>query len=202
MNADTSPPRSRLRRDRPSSESRDIDALVCAAAGGDRQAFATLYSIYRTEVHATVNRVLRRRSDAEDASQQVFLQALRALPNFDPQRGTFGAWIHAIAAHHAYSVLRHIGHEEAWTDAGAGEKSHDLIGVPGVDFLADEGFRLLLAPLSAEQRAVVVLRYQFGWPFAEIAATFERSVDAVGQLHKRALRRLRLAVPSATKRFV
>lgn len=59
------------------------------------------------------------------------------------------------------------------------------------DLIADEGFRSFLAGLSRDQRAAIVLRYQFDWSIGEVAWQLGRTPDAVSQLLWRALDRLR-----------
>lgn len=178
-----------------------MDALVAAAAGGDVAAFAALYARYRSDVHATVRRVLHNQSDAEDATQQVFLNALRGLNSYQPDRAPFGAWLNGIASHHAVNLHRAAARSES-REAPAGDDTSERFSArPDADLLADEGFRLLLAQLPKEQRAVIFLRYQFDWSNAEIGRTIGRSAAAVAQLHRRALLRLEAEMPPAEAKF-
>ena len=68
------------------------EALILAAAGGDRNAFGELVRIYEKLVYNTIRVKVRSEEDALDISQEVFIKIWRALPNW---RGEcrFSTWI-------------------------------------------------------------------------------------------------------------
>ncbi len=68
---------------------------VVAAQAGDRQAFAQLHQRYHRMVHGLLLAYLRP-ADAEDVLQEVFLHALRKLPELR-EPGAFGAWLATMA---------------------------------------------------------------------------------------------------------
>lgn len=167
-----------------------IAALVRAARSGDSEAFGALYRVYRREVRATVKSVLRDDNDADEALQQAFLQAWRGLAAFDSTRGSFAAWLNRIATNHAYDLRR----ARARCDLAGDDAVAALCGrsVPR-DLVADEAFQACLRLLSKDQRAVIVLRFQFDWSIAEVADQLGSTCDAVTKLQRRALDRLRAA---------
>lgn len=80
--------------------------LVLAAMAGDLHAFDELVRRYRPAVLAVAYQVSGSWEDAEDAVQETFLIALKALPTLrNPHK--FGAWLHAIARH---QVMRQMNH--------------------------------------------------------------------------------------------
>lgn len=82
----------------------DEEALVRAAARGDRAAFGELYSRHARVVHA----ILLARvpvSDAEDLVQEVFISAFQKLPSLRAP-GAFRGWLCAIARNHANDFHR------------------------------------------------------------------------------------------------
>ena len=64
--------------------------------GGDTSAFETLVRAHIDEVRAVCRKHSHSASDAEDATQEVFLRAYRSLDSFRTD-GSFGAWIRGIA---------------------------------------------------------------------------------------------------------
>jgi len=89
---------------------KDDTLLVLAAMAGDLDAFDELVRRYRPAVHAVAYQVTGSWDEAEDATQETFLIALKALPTLrEPQK--FGAWLHAIARHQA---LRQTNHRQRW----------------------------------------------------------------------------------------
>jgi len=84
--------------------------LVLAAMAGDLEAFDELVRRYRPAALAVAYQVSGSWDDAEDAVQETFLIALKALPTLkDPSK--FGAWLHAIARHQA---MRNLNHRQRW----------------------------------------------------------------------------------------
>jgi RNA polymerase sigma-70 factor (ECF subfamily) len=71
-------------------------ALVRQARNGDREAFGELTTKFEPIVFAIVLRRLRNRSEAHEVTQDVFLQAMRKLPQLrDVER--FAGWLRQIA---------------------------------------------------------------------------------------------------------
>jgi RNA polymerase sigma-70 factor (ECF subfamily) len=73
-----------------------ITSLVRRARDGNREAFGELVQQFESTVFAIVLRRLRNRSEAREVTQDVFVQALRKLPQLrEPQR--FVGWLRQIA---------------------------------------------------------------------------------------------------------
>src|SRR5215469_7526950 len=75
---------------------RDVEAEWIEAARTTPAAFEPLYLRYRERIHHYVRLRLTSDEDAADATQEVFLQALKALPHYQPRaspwpRGCFGS---------------------------------------------------------------------------------------------------------------
>lgn len=89
---------------------KDDTLLVLMAMAGDLDAFDELVRRYRPATLAVAYGVAGSWDDAEDAAQEAFLIALKALPTLrDPAK--FGAWLHAITRHQA---LRYANHRQRW----------------------------------------------------------------------------------------
>jgi RNA polymerase sigma-70 factor, ECF subfamily len=71
-------------------------SLVAAACHGDEAAFERLIAPHRGEIHALCYRMLGSLHDAEDASQEAFLRAWRAIGRFEG-RSSIRTWLHRIA---------------------------------------------------------------------------------------------------------
>src|SRR5579871_5630622 len=66
------------------------------AAQVDPVAFEPLYTRYRERVYRYVRTRLSSDEDAADLTQQVFLQAMAALPRYRPQGVPFAVWLFRI----------------------------------------------------------------------------------------------------------
>jgi RNA polymerase sigma-70 factor (ECF subfamily) len=78
--------------------------LVCAAQKGDRAAFGTLYQEYGRLIHGVLLAHVAYQ-DAEDLMQDVFVKALKQLPNLR-EPAAFPGWLIAIARRTATDYLR------------------------------------------------------------------------------------------------
>ena len=80
------------------------EALARRAAAGEREAFEELVRRHRARVYALALRICRNADDAEDALQETFIAAYRALPRFD-SRARVSTWLYRIATNKCYDVL-------------------------------------------------------------------------------------------------
>lgn len=175
-----------------SEESEDLDTarLVAQAQEGNRAAFTALYERYFDRVYAYLRVALKDAQEAEDATQQVFTQALIALPSYELRAQPWRAWLFRIARNQALDHLRKRGRVEV-EEPGAIERRRQPVG-PGelraLQWTSDDELVLLIERLPEAQRQVLALRYLLGFSGPEIAEVLDRSPGAVRQLHHRALR--------------
>jgi RNA polymerase sigma-70 factor (ECF subfamily) len=73
---------------------------------GDRAAFGPLVERYERRVRSLVFRLVRRRDEAEDITQDIFVKAFRGIRSYNFQ-ASFGTWLMRVAANHCYDYLRH-----------------------------------------------------------------------------------------------
>lgn len=81
------------------------EELVRAAKAGSHAAFAELQIIYSRRLYNRIFSITRNREDAEDALQDTFLRAYRALPSFEG-RSRFSSWLMRIAINSALMIIR------------------------------------------------------------------------------------------------
>ena len=70
--------------------------LIKETLQGNKAAFGTLVTQYQDYVFSVTMKVLKNREEAEEAAQDSFVKAFRALANFE-QRSKFGTWLYQIA---------------------------------------------------------------------------------------------------------
>ncbi|MBI4345580.1 MAG: sigma-70 family RNA polymerase sigma factor [Elusimicrobia bacterium] len=153
----------------PSGEPSD-EALARRAQGGDADAFGALVRRHQGRVFRAAVRVAGNRADAEDAVQEAFVRAFRALVRFDPLR-PFGAWVAKIAINRA---LTRASRRKPSASLEEAERAVDPAASPeaGAARAADAAeVRRAVDGLSASDRALLALRYDEGLPVSEIAAT-------------------------------
>src|SRR4051812_33769247 len=80
-------------------------AIVIAAQRGSDEAFSNLVRIHQRRAYAIVRAIVLTHEDAEDAVQEGFLHAHRALDRFRPDQ-PFWAWLYRIMANAALDLVR------------------------------------------------------------------------------------------------
>jgi RNA polymerase sigma-70 factor (ECF subfamily) len=137
---------------------------VIAAQNGSDAAFAELVRRYQRRAYAVARAIVLSHEDAEDAVQDGFLHAYRALDRFRSDQ-PFGAWLNRIVANAALDLVRRRKVRDA-------EELPETIALPFRDpGESDELRRRLseaLTHLTDRQRAVIVLHDVEGYTHGEI----------------------------------
>ena len=133
-------------------------------------------------------------SDAEEAAQEAFVKAYRALGRF--RRGSpFRPWLLRIVANEARNRRRSAGRRAALSlRAAADESSGDAAPSPEGALLADEERGRLLAAvneLREEERLVIACRFFLELSEEETAAVLDVRLGTVKSRTSRALEHLR-----------
>ncbi len=156
--------------------------LVRLAQRGDLDAFEALVRRHRQQVYRVALRVLGDPIEAEDAAQDAFVQAWRALPRF---RGdaAFGTWMYRVVTNGCLNRLR---------DRRRTDPLPDVLRAAGTD-TADSAIarvqiadvKRAVANLTPEQRAAWVLRELEGLTYEQIADALDLSLSAVkARIHR------------------
>ena len=143
-------------------------ALVLAAQAGDARAFAGLVRLHQRRAYAVARAIVLTHEDAEDATQEGFLHAYRALDRFRPEQA-FGAWLHRIVANAALDIARRRKVRDA-DELPETVASPRPLRDPAEALELRTRLRAGLDRLSARQRAVIVLHDVEGFKHAEIGS--------------------------------
>jgi len=166
--------------------------LVEQARRGDQEAFRMLVDQHRDHAYGLALQITRSPDEAEEAAQEAFVRAWRALPSF---RGdaSFGTWLHRIVARRALDhALARRTRETRETEVEAAEAV--VCPTPNErDFILARRLERLMECLGARQRAVMALFYGQDRPVEEIADVLSMPENTV----KTHLRRARAALREA-----
>jgi RNA polymerase sigma-70 factor (ECF subfamily) len=176
-------------------EERTAARLVARFQGGEREAFAELYCRYFDRVYSYLRVILRKRVDAEDAAQQVFVKVLESLDRYK-QRGSFWLWVMVILRNQAIDELRRAGRDEPVDPAELDRRREaDHAGledeIPLLGWISDDELMLFVERLPLLQRQVLAMRYLLELDNAEIARVLGRTQGDVRVIHHRAIAFLR-----------
>jgi RNA polymerase sigma-70 factor (ECF subfamily) len=186
--------------------------LIERARRRDLAAFERLVTRYSPKVYGLAVRMMGDPSDAEEILQESFLSAWQELASF---RGdsAFGSWLYRICANFCLMRLRHkkVEVREAKADQLPGpsfDSDGALVGTPSCDWTGgpeekalDSELRRAIeratAGLSAEHRAIFLLKDIDGLSYEEISEALSATIPAV----KSRLHRARLALREAIEEF-
>jgi RNA polymerase sigma-70 factor (ECF subfamily) len=164
--------------------------LIARAQRGDESAFAALYSAHKRRVYSLCLRMTGNTAEAEDLSQEAFLQLFRKISTFRGE-SAFSTWLHRLAVnvvlmHLRKKGLQQISLDEVDTSQGEpvkrdyGDEDRRLLG--SVDRI---GLARAIEELPRGYRTVFVLHDLEGYEHNEIATIMECSVgNSKSQLHK------------------
>jgi|SRR5215212_159036 len=149
-------------------------------------AFETFYREHVAEVYQYALAVLGSSPDAEDVTQQTFLNAYRAFERGERPRKAHN-WLIKIAHNVCRMRWRQLGRRPQEVPLeSAGEPASPEADTPSLDEVLTE-----LARLPFNQRAAIVMREVEGRSYAEIAEVLATTVPAVEALLFRARGNLR-----------
>jgi RNA polymerase sigma-70 factor (ECF subfamily) len=172
----------------------DESDLIRRAQRGDTHAYGELVNAYQGIAFRTAYVIARNAGDAEEAAQDGFVKAWRALGRFR-EGAPFRPWLLRIVANEASNRRRSAGRRAGLAlRAAAQEPSGDAAPSPEAALLSSEQRTALLAAIEElpdEQRDVVALRYFLGLSEAEVAETLGIPQGTVKSRNARALDRLR-----------
>lgn len=141
------------------------------ARAGEVAAYEAIYRTFGPGVTTLARRLLGRRSAVEDLVQDVFVDVLTKLSQFDG-RGSFAGWVRSIAVTRCLMQLRSPWRRglRLLTTGSDGLPSADA--VPGLSMAADSALDLVRAldHLGDTARLVVWLHDVEGYTHAEIGA--------------------------------
>jgi RNA polymerase sigma-70 factor (ECF subfamily) len=170
---------------------RDEATLVRAAAGGDASAFEALVAAWQGRAWRIAMRMLGHPADAQDAVQEAFVSAWRALDRFR-QGQSFGPWLVTIVTHRCLNMLR--TRKRSRVDPVEEDRVADPKAGPEAVVERRERVRMLeeaMRHLAPNSLAIVVLHYAEDMPCARIGETLGMSEAAVKVALFRARARLR-----------
>jgi RNA polymerase sigma-70 factor, ECF subfamily len=161
----------------------DDEVLLGAARAGDEEAFAELVRRHQVRVYRVALRMLGSDADAQDAAQESFVAAWRALPRFRGESAV-ATWLYRIVTNRCLNRLA-----SRRTDSPM-DAHEEPSGARDPALLAEQRAHLdaishAVALLPDDQRAALVLRDYEGLSYEEVADVLRISVGAVkSRIHR------------------
>jgi RNA polymerase sigma-70 factor (ECF subfamily) len=156
--------------------------LIQRAQKGDHDAFATLVDEHQRYVYNLALRVVKDENEALDLTQETFVRAWTALPNFKGQ-SQLRTWLYRIVTNLCYNRLPNL--RRSLNDLGDDvmeEIPATKTATPAHEFESNETKRHLhqaIENLDENYRLLITLRYQSELSYEEIASTLNLPLGTV-----------------------
>lgn len=176
----------------------DEDELIARFQNGDVEAFNPLVLKYQKRIYNLIYRQIRDRETAKDISQEVFLKAFKALPNFKGG-SAFYSWLYRIAINSSIDFQRQRNRNKALTFEELPLDADEVLRMsdshPSPEKLLEEKelgriIREAVRKLPPGQRRVFNLRHRRALAIKEIAVLLNRSEGTIKTHLHHAHRRL------------
>ena len=161
-------------------------ALLAQVAAGDRQAFRALYALTAPAIYASLNRLLRQNSLADEVLQDVYVAVWQKAGGFDPRLGAGMAWLRTIARHRAIDRLRSLRREQTGLDLISRQPEQPAVTAAdqaGLSWVVRRGVNAL----PQRQREALLLVYTAGYTQEEVAEQLGVPLGTVKSWIRRAL---------------
>jgi RNA polymerase sigma-70 factor (ECF subfamily) len=176
------------------------ESLACKSLDGDMSAFEELVNRYKRPLFSIVYRMIGQYQEAEDITQEVFINVYEKLYQFDSNK-KFGPWIYRIATNASISALRKkkkvitLDFNETYGKAYEDYYLADS-GDPQLMFEREE-LKIFtdkaINELPENYRVVIMLRYQMdlnNQEIAEVLGVSKENVEVRVHRARKALRKI------------
>lgn len=172
--------------------------LVARIRMGDPSAFSDLYRQYRENVHRFILKRIRDKTEAEDLTQETFVEAYRSVASFEG-RSSLLSWLLGIARHICHRFYRFTSR---WM---VGAQGSDFSHEPAIESREESRVdalrvlqrcdEVLAHSRGVDNQSIFHLRYRDARSIRAIATSVGKSEHAV----KASLRRSRLVLQRSVK---
>lgn len=188
----------------------DIE-IISEILQGDRQKFRILVDRYQSNIFRTCMGFVHNKEDADDLTQEVFIQAYQALTSFN-RDASFSTWLYRIAVNASLNKLRRAKKNRFLQRIGNvfGSEITNAYAIP--TSIAEDPENLLISTQRSEwveralnslpenQRTAIILSKYDELSQREIASIMETTEGAVEALIQRAKVNLRERLHSLNKK--
>ena len=175
----------------------DLAELLRQSARGDESSFARLYDATAARVHGLVLRVVRDPAQAEEVTQEAYLEIWRTASRFDASRGNALSWLMTIAHRKGVDRVRSAeaaNRRDATYHRESSPVEHDVTVEAATASIEAGRVRQALNTLTSSQRQALELAYFGGYTHTEVASMLDLPLGTAKTRIRDGLIRLRDAM--------
>lgn len=174
------------------------DVYVHKTVEGDVEAFNELVNRHHTKIYGLAYRMLGNSDDAQDATQETFLEAYKSIKTFRFQ-SQFGTWLYRVGLNTCNQIIRKAKSRNRMMDAYTEEKSvrgmteeREIPERLAIKAEQKEIIQAAIDRLPPKQREVVTLFYMQHLKYKEIAEILDCSIGTVASRLNKAMQNLKV----------
>ena len=166
----------------------------------DEESFKFLVEKYKNKVYNTSLSIIQNSEDAEDLSQEVFIQIFKSINSFK-QKSSLSTWIYRITLSKSFEYIRFKRRKKRFSIlVNFFRKDGSIINIPefehpGVLLEKKEDSKLLfeaIDKLNYEQKTAYILKNIEGLSYKKISKIMNKSTSAIESLIFRAKKKLKI----------
>lgn len=175
----------------------DENELIKRIANGDQKALETIYERYNNLVYSVILKIVLKSEDAEEVTQEIFLQLWNKAKYFDVNKGNVYVWLMTLTRNKAIDKIRskHYKMEKQTNDLEYVSLFQSSDAKSGLDAsLSDERsvhVKAALSQLDEKQRILLEDAYYQGYSQTELAEKYEVPLGTVKTRMRSGLKKLR-----------
>ena len=164
-----------------------FSGILAAAKAGDEAAWEEIFNWLAPIVLGYLR--ANRAPDPEDVLGETFLQVARDISRFDGGEPGFRSWVFTVAHHRLIDARRHSARRpvELSPEPPEPEEPADDAAEEALERIGTERVHRILAALSEDQRAVLLLRFVADMSVEDVARALGKRPGAVKALQRRGL---------------
>ena len=163
--------------------------ILIQATDGDLEAFEEIYKLTSGFVYSVAFRITSSKSDAEEVTQDVFVQIFKNLKNFK-FKSSFKTWTYRIAFNTAINKYRQTqrekNHKQEYEAIAINESSYKKRAEFVDKENAEKTVNHLLSKLNPDEKTSIMLREIERLSYKEIAEVLKLNINTVRSRLKRA----------------
>jgi RNA polymerase sigma factor (sigma-70 family) len=164
------------------TEMSEDDKLVSKIKDGDKQSFDTLIRAYFPRTYRKVLKLVPA-EDAEDVTQDIFLNLVRSIDNFEG-KSAFATWFNRIVANRVADYHRKMFRQKSRFISEDEMMKHEPLQEDDTILEMDD----LLKNLPQHYREVILMKLYDNLSFAEIASTLQMTYEAARSRYRRGIK--------------
>jgi RNA polymerase sigma-70 factor (ECF subfamily) len=163
--------------------------IIARVLNGDRQSYALLVDEYKSPIYNLAYRMTGNLEDADDLTQETFIRAYQYLWRYDKSKKFF-TWLYTLAL----NLIRNHFKKNKYNKSSE-ELSANLLAdknpSPETELIETQEISVYLLRLEDESRALLIMKFNQGLTFEEIAQITGKSLSSVKMRIYRGLEKLK-----------